>query len=247
MTDNKIKKYWDNVSTQSMYDKNLLEIETRSILDFLSKKDTVIDIGCGEGEGTANYYKKVKKIVALDYSKTRLSNLKERNKKILTFQMDMKNISEKSFDIRFDKAITQRSLINLDNFGEQKRVIKGIHAILKKNGAYIMLEGFQEGVEELNKIREEFSLKPIDIKWHNLFFNKKKLLSFMKPYFKLEHSRDFSLYFFLTRGFNAIAKHPDIPQWKDIENNIAKEMEIKYKNQFMKGVSRLELLVFKKL
>jgi hypothetical protein len=109
-----------------------------------------------------------------------------------------------------------------------------------------MLEGFIDGTKALNAIRKDFKLPEIPIKWHNCFLHKERTLEYMDKYFTLEYSRDFSLYFFLTRALNAIFQYPRIPKWNSRLNCIAKEMELKYNNQFIKGVSRLELMVFKK-
>jgi cyclopropane fatty-acyl-phospholipid synthase-like methyltransferase len=248
--DNKIhevKKYWDNDQTESMYDKNIVEIEMEAILEQLSNEDNILDIGCGEGENTIEYFKKVKTLIALDYSLTRLEKLKAKNTRIITIQMDMRNISKEQFPEKFDKIITQRSLINLKNFEEQKMVIINIHSLLKDNGKYLMLEGFHDGSEKINKVRKDFGLPSIDIKWHNCFFRKKELLDAIYPYFTLEYNRDFSMYFFISRILNAIVKHPEIPKWNDNINKIAKKMELSYKNQFINSISRLEFLVFRKI
>ena len=246
MSDKKIKNYWDNLINESMYDKTLLDIETKAILEQLNKNDNAIDIGCGEGESTINYYEKVKYLLALDYSTTRLNLLRHKNNNIDALLLDMRKISDKTLNKRFDVAITQRSLINLNCFNDQKLAIRNIHSILKENGRYIMLEGFIDGTRALNSIRKDFNLPKIPVKWHNCYLHKPRLLKFMYRYFTLEHSRDFSLYFFLTRALNAISQYPKVPKWNSRLNHIAKEMELKYANQFIKGVSRLELLVFKK-
>lgn len=245
-TNDPIKQYWDNENTESMYDKNLLELEIDAILEHLEATDKIIDIGCGEGEGTVRYYEKVKEIVALDFSATRLKNLKSRNSNISAIKIDMRNISPEELGTDYDKVITQRSLINLKDFDEQKNVIKNIHLLLKNNGKYIMLEGLIDGVENINKIRTDFNLQPINIKWHNCFFQRDKLLEFINDYFELEYKRDFSIYFFMTRVFNAILKYPEIPRWDDTINNLAARIDKKYKGSFINDLSRLELWILKK-
>jgi SAM-dependent methyltransferase len=245
-TNDPIKQYWDNENTESMYDKNLLELEIDAVLEHLEPIDKIIDIGCGEGEGTVRYYEKVKEIVALDFSATRLKKLKSRNSNISTIKTDMRNICSEKLGTDYDKVITQRSLINLENFDEQKNAIKNIHSLLKNNGKYIMLEGFIDGVENINKIRTDFNLPSINIKWHNCFFQRDKLLEFINGYFELEYKRDFSIYFFMTRVFNAILKYPEIPRWDDTINNLAARIDKKYKSSFINNLSRLELWILKK-
>jgi SAM-dependent methyltransferase len=242
----KIKQYWDNDTTESMYDKNLLEIEIQAIFDQLEKTDRVFDIGCGEGEGTTKYSEKVKELIALDYSINRLGKLRAKNDKICTIRMDMRDISLKTIGRQFDKIITQRALINLSNFEEQKQVIKNIHTLIVDGGKYLMIEGFNDGTDQINQLRTRFNLPPIQVKWHNCFLNKTELLEFISPYFTVEYNRDFSTYFFITRVFNAILKYPEVPQWNDNVNNLAREMEIAFKNQFIRGLSRLEFIVLRK-
>ena len=246
MTD-EVKKYWDSKETQSMVDKDLIEIETNAILGQLEAQDRVLDVGCGEGESTVRYFEKVGELTAIDYSETRIEKLKESNDKISTILMDMRELRPDKFKSKFDKVITQRSLINLKDFNEQIGVIKRIHSLLNKNGKYIMLEGFNEGVEEVNRIRNDFGLKSIPVRWHNRFFNKRELLDSISSIFKLEYERDFSLYFFLTRVFKSTLIYPEEPKYHDDFNRLAKEMEIAYRNEFIRGVSRLELLVFSRI
>ncbi len=241
-----IGKYWNDPGVESMYDKNLLEVEIAAISEYLSEADEVLDIGCGEGEGTTKYFEKVNKIVGLDVSPVRLQKLKDRNVHIETLQMDMKDLSSARVKMRFTKVITQRSLINLKSFDEQKKVILAIHSLLEDRGRYLMLEGFLEGSNEINRIRTDFGLPPIDIKWHNCFFDKEKLINEAGSHFELEEMRDFSAYFFLTRVVNAVLKHPEVPRWDDPMNQLAKRIEIAYKGSFIKGVSRLQLLIFRK-
>jgi SAM-dependent methyltransferase len=247
MTNDDVKKHWDGSATESMYDKNLLELEITAILEQLRPEDRVLDVGCGEGEGTARYFGKVKSILGVDYSDTRLDKLKEANSGISTLRMDMRELSPDLFNPLFSTVITQRSLINLKDFGEQRQMITRIHSLLENGGRYIMLEGFAEGVESVNRIRRDFCLPDIGVKWHNCFIKKNLLLDFVRGRFELVHSRDFSLYFFLTRVFNAILRHPEVPKWDEAVNRLARDMEIRCGNRFMSGVSRLELLVFRKI
>jgi len=244
--EDEIKKYWDRETTESMYDKNLLDLEISAIREQLHESDKIIDIGCGEGEGTVKYAEKVRELIALDFSPTRLKKLKARNSRITTVQMDMRKLAPQTLGNDFDKVITQRSLINLKNYEEQKDLIKIIHSLLKKSGTYILLEGFLDGADNINAVRRDFNLPPINVKWHNCFFQRTALLEFIQEYFALESRREFSVYFFMTRVFNAVLKYPEIPQWNDPINNLAARMENKYKSAFLNGLSRLEMWVLKK-
>ena len=67
--------------------------------------------------------------------------------------------------------------------------------LLKVGGRLILCEGSQQGVKELNKFRNQLNLKPIPVRWHNLFIDDDKL---EKEGFKLVDGM--GGYFLLTRG-----------------------------------------------
>ena len=53
----KILRYWDDETVESMYDKNLLSLEINSIRKRIKPGSQVLDVGCGEGEGLLIYSK----------------------------------------------------------------------------------------------------------------------------------------------------------------------------------------------
>ena len=83
----------------------------------------------------------------------------------------------------------------------QKKVIIELMRRIKPQGRFVMLEGSEKGVQELNELRSFFGLDPIDVKWHNKFFNDEKLIYFMgKHGFEIIEHNGFGIYFLLTRG-----------------------------------------------
>jgi len=242
----KINEYWNNENAQSMYDKNMLDLEICSIISELNKEDFVLDLGCGEGEGTVEYAKVVKDIVAIDSSETRLKLLSQRNFHLKRINVDMRSLDLVLFDKLFDVVITQRSLINLPEHSQQIDVIKQIHKVLKNKGKYIMLEGFEEGEQSINDIRVFLGLEPIKQKWHNLFFNQNELINEISDIFELKKELGFNTFYFLTRVINARLKHPDIPKWDDEFNVMAMNLEKSFPNLIGHNFSRLKMLVFEK-
>ena len=101
----------------------------------------------------------------------------------------------------FDRIITQRVLINLASWEEQKRAILNVRDALKPGGTYIMIENTNDAFRALNDMRRAVDLKPIGLHWHNLFFDYKRLMRFLKKYFDVVAVRDFGLYYFLTRVY----------------------------------------------
>jgi ubiquinone/menaquinone biosynthesis C-methylase UbiE len=239
-----IHKYWEEKTTASMYDKNLLDLEIDMISHELNSEDSVLDLGCGEGEGTSAYAKITKKIIATDFSDTRLRMLSERSPTIETRPLDMRELSPSLFDGPFNVVITQRSLINLLDFSQQLAVIKRIHQVLCDNGKYIMVEGFKNGDKGMNELREFLGLKPINERWHNCFFEEDDLINSIQDIFQLKRTRNLSTFYFLTRIVNAALN--DTPKWDDNINLLAARLEKNFPNLMNPDLSRVKMLVFEK-
>ena len=61
---NAVKEHWEDVKTVSLKDNNLQLLERRTILDFIerTKKNTLKDIGCGDGSDTKFFAEKFNKV-----------------------------------------------------------------------------------------------------------------------------------------------------------------------------------------
>lgn len=242
-----VLQYWNEDKVESMYDKNLLDLEIRLIKKRLKRNSKILDAGCGEGEGTIEYSKVPQVTIhAADFSETRL---KKASKK-LTKQnnVSLKKIdflSNYSLDKDYDAIISQRFLINLMEWKLQQKVLMDFKSMLKKGGRLIMLEGSKNGVAALNKLRSAMGLKPIPIKWHNRFFNDKLLIDFMKKIkFQLVEEDCLGGYFLLTRGIRPYFEKE--LNWNAKFNKMAASAEIEKLLNFGPNCSRLKLWVFKK-
>lgn len=203
----KILDHWNDDKVESMYDKYLISLEIDQIKEFLPENSQILDAGCGEGEGTLIYSEiPGVNIVAADFSETRL-------KKASEVLMNCNNVSLRRTDFlsevdypeRFDAIITQRFLINLVNFTNQKNTIKKLISLLNEGGKLILLEGSLDGVEELNKVRKGYGLGAINPPWHNAFFRDKDLESFLKENgFNLEFKSGLGSYYLMTRAVRPI-------------------------------------------
>ncbi len=201
---NDILNYWNDSNVESMYDKHLLKLEIDLIKQWIKPSYCVLDVGCGEGEGTMEYSKTAKEIDAIDFSDTRLYKAKERLK-------DLNNVNLKRIDIcnenelktlgMYDAIVFQRCLINLKSWEEQKKVLSRLFEHLKVGGRFLILEGSQQGVVELNEVRARFGLSEIPIRWHNKFIDDTELVKFFYNEFKMQVvcRTGFGSYFYLTR------------------------------------------------
>ncbi|MDP2633040.1 MAG: class I SAM-dependent methyltransferase [Candidatus Curtissbacteria bacterium] len=256
-----VRKYWEDPSTISIIDKNLHKLEIETVCRYLKSTDELVDIGCGDGEATAVYSQKVKKCTGYELSsflrKKAAETIKRSGLKNTTIKagdiLKMKKIPEKP-----DVVVTQRLLINLASWNEQKEAIENIYRMLKPGGLYIMIENTNDAYLALNDMRHQVGLQAIPIHWHNLFFDYDELMSFIKDKFQLLNFHDFGLYYFLTRiyapmflSFSGFGKNAKKDPLFDLSDKAAMDVYNKFKDRFQINGSRalgpIQVFVLKKL
>ncbi len=200
-----IKDYWEDPNTRSLIDVNLRKLEEGVVLPYLEPNQEVIDIGCGGGESTVIYGAKVKRCLGLERSDYLRQQAETR---IATAQLQQTSIVAgevahlEAYQASFDLAITQRCLINLTSWKQQKQAIDNIRATLRPGGIYVMIENTFEGHDAVNAFREKLGLKKVSRHWHNLFFHHDDLMDYLLDgRFRLIKHHTFDLYYLLTRVY----------------------------------------------
>jgi ubiquinone/menaquinone biosynthesis C-methylase UbiE len=203
---NIVKEHWEKKETVSLRDKNLKILEQNTIIDYIkrSKKNTLMDIGCGDASDTVKFAQYVNKVYAYDYSKAMLSKSADIIEGIDNISLDELNILEDQINQKTDLVITKRLLINLGNFDNQKNAIRKIHNSIEEDGYYIMLETSIEGLKNLNELRVKVGLDIIPEPYHNTLFDLNILKEFLNQLFVIEDIKYFSTYYFLTRVYNPL-------------------------------------------
>ncbi len=206
-----IKKYWESSETVSLIDKNLRILETDFVLNELSGIDEAADFGCGDGESTVHYAKKVKSLLALEQSRhlRKLAATRFKSEGLVNTKLVAGDVLDLSaYAGKFNTVITQRVVINFMTWREQKQVISNIWETLHPGGRYIMIENTFEGFEALNSVRRSVGLANIPLHdWHNYFLHYDKFINFIDGKFVIEKTQTFNLYYLLTRIFtNMFAK-----------------------------------------
>lgn len=242
-----VLEYWNQQKVESMYDKNLINLEIGLIARYLAPHSKILDAGCGEGEGTAVYAQLPGATVhGADFSDMRLKKAQARlnnYKNIRLQQVDF--LGKYALDHDYDSIVSQRFLINLMEWKLQQKVLLDLMGLLKAGGRLVMLEGSLQGVEELNLFRSQYGLEPIPVKWHNLFFDDSKLKSFMNDHgFGLVEEDGLGEFFLLTRGVRPI--FDTNITWDTPYNKIAASHPIRNILRLKTTCSRLKLWVFSK-
>ena len=163
-----------------------------------------------------------KEVVAVDYSAAMI----ERAKKAFPH---FENVTFRVADVlaldiepgSFDVAISQRCLINLTSWEDQKRALENIAGTLKPGGVFVLQEGTRQGRERLNQVREMLSLSRMPPVRFNLDFDEEVLWPFLRRYFEVVDIHRFGLYDLISRVVHPLVEAPEEPQYDAPINEVA--------------------------
>jgi len=148
------------------------------------------------------------KIVGMDYSQKMIdmaNSVLWKNKKLqkrLKFCVgDILELSSQAQVLgKFDFIVSERCLINLLNWAEQKKALLEMKKMLVPGGCIILCENTKDGLERLNRLRKIHNLPDIKVRWHNFYLPEIKFLDFAKKQFNiLDINNIGSLYYIISR------------------------------------------------
>jgi hypothetical protein len=129
-----------------------------------------------------------------------------------------------NFSECFDLIYTERVLINLPDWQAQRQAIASITGLLADGGLYAMCENSQDGLDQINSLRQRVGLSGITPPWHNRYLRDAELEQASFPGTKLEGVNTYSsTYYFLSRIVNAwlAAQGGREPDYDDPINQLA--------------------------
>lgn len=210
---------WGDSSYSTMDDEIIRNKETELILNFFDvfkgQSLKVADIGCGNGYTIDLLSKESShhKYWGIDNSAELLAIAKKR--KLANCEFIEGNICCLDFDDEFfDIIYTQRCLINVLDWEEQKKALAEIHRTLKPEGHYLMIECFTDGQMNNNKARKECGLVELKEAYHNKYFDKELFVEANRGRFtimepsqldsRLPPSNFLSSHYFIARVLHAL-------------------------------------------
>lgn len=242
----KIKSFWDEQAKKfkgsdlaTAPDTYYRQLEIQRILEYLKDGTKVLDVGCGNGFSTITFAQQLPRatFVGLDYSEDLLSFARKNlalQKPELTARFEFIEGNVLALDEvdrirneKFDYIVSERCLINLLNWQQQRRALLLMKKLLKKNGRIVLCENTQEGLARLNELRRMFSLPEITERWHNSYMPQKKFLAFAKKNFIVEDVHNIgSLYYIISRVVYArlCALKKQEPKYLNPINEIASQL-----------------------
>lgn len=152
----------------------------------------ILDAGCGNGYTLTvlSENNSSNQLFGLEFTRELLAIAQNRN--IPGCVLDHGDVRDTPYqDSFFDLVYTERCLINILDYEQQKKALKEIARILKPNGYYLMIECFTDGLENNNKARQELGLNEIESAYHNLYFDKNKVFDEIRDVFRVVEPAEF--------------------------------------------------------
>lgn len=246
MSIDEVHNYWDTMAEEhgsdesaTVPDKFYHAFEIKKISEAISNYSAnnnvvrILDIGCGNGYATIQLAKQYPGVyfVGIDYS-AKMIKIAERQaqadgicnvKFIVGNVLDLSSMKEWTFDV----VLTERCLINLKNFQEQKLAVLQMRIAMRAGGLMILVENTKNGLSSLNGLREKQSLPLIEERWHNYYIPDEELLRFFgecQPHLSLVRMENIgNLYYIISRvvGAKLAAIEGREPLYSDAINEIA--------------------------
>lgn len=245
MNAKEIKKYWDDravndaTSQATTNDVYMRTIEQREITTTIRRFRQcegmkVLDVGCGDGETTRSVATACMPLACgpawfdgMDYSGEMIKIAKKNDPdgKVTFLVRDITKRAAGTSE--YDVVYTTRCIINIPTWTVQRRALSNIRRMLGEGGIYIMVENFQSGQCNMNRMRARYDLPSIPIRKHNLYLRENDVFEFMRGIFKLESMVNISSsYYIATRVLYAAAckKRKRAPDYFSVEHKLASQL-----------------------
>jgi SAM-dependent methyltransferase len=175
------------------------DIEYGYILPKLNSKMRVLEIGCGNGYTTAQIRKITAHVDAFDISEEMIGRAtssfgEDKNRFFVDSILEPTQTNPP-----YDVVICIRVLINLAGLESQKKAISVIAGHLQPMGRLILVEGFMDGFNELNKLRKLADMPSIQPAPVNYYSSLEDLLPFLNNFFEIEDTFHLGTFDYLTR------------------------------------------------
>jgi len=170
----------------------------------------VADVGCGNGRTVIDLVpgRPAARFAGYDFAESMVQVAEERRK-----ELKIENARFFTFDATatalpagaghaFDMVIGKRLLINIKG-NAKRQALRNIYDMLRDGGTYLMIECFIDPLERTNDARQALGLDRIKVKEFNEYLSA-EFLKEVDRYFTTERVIDVaSLYYFVSRVFNA--------------------------------------------
>jgi len=219
---------WGDSPSSTMDDEIIRSRETGLIVKFFDVCENrtlkVADIGCGNGHTLSLLARQFihNTYWGIDNSPELLAIA--RNRQLAKCQFVEGNACRLNFENEFfDVIYTQRCLINILDWEEQRKALVEIRRTLKPEGLYLMVECFTDGLMNNNKARLECGLTELKEASHNKYLDKQTLAEAVSGRFTIMEPNQLDgrlppYNFLSSHYFVARVLHPLVTKGEQIKN-----------------------------
>lgn len=233
-----IKEEWKQLATELPSDPKAViqDIEFRKfsnwfIAQYLNQKDYVLDCGCGNGYATAYFADYVKKIIGLDYTEGFIKAAAKKYSKLVQsgkLEFVVGDVLKLPYpENTFDKVISERILINLPSWEDQKTALNNYHKVLKKKGRVLLTELTFQGHAAVDKLRTSLGLNIIKKYKRNLYLDEEIFDKFVIRKFNIVEKKHYGTYVLISKILHPLLVHPKEPKFEAKINRLAVDISKK--------------------
>jgi SAM-dependent methyltransferase len=185
------------------------EIEYDFVCRYLQPEMNALEVGCGNGFSTNRFRDLVRHVDAFDYAEQMIQRAKssfgETNNRFIHDNV----LDPQRLEGPYDAAICIRVLINLADLEQQQLALQNLGRLTKPGGILILAEGFTDGFDALNELREKVDLPPIVPASINFYSSTFELRPTWEAMFELEDTFHLGAYDYLTRVMYPLIVGPE--------------------------------------
>ena len=175
------------------------EIEYDHVCRYLQPSSRILEVGCGNGFSTERFRALVEHVDAFDYAENMVERARaafgETNNRFIHDNV----LDPRHLGSEYDAVVCIRVLINLHDFEQQQLALRNLAILTRSGGRLILAEGFTEGFDALNALREEVVLPPLTPASINYYSAYEELRPTLEEAFELEETFHLGAYDYLTR------------------------------------------------
>ena len=210
----RIRSFWTEQAVEhgveaeaSWTDVRVMEMELRTIVEFLRDGQTVLDVGCANGFSTLQFarHKRVS-ITGVDYIPEMISHANVALNAVSgdlagTASFAVGDATALQFaDNQFDTVVVIRVLINLGDWERQLVGLRECVRVLRPGGTLLLSEATVQGWTRLNDLRGEWGMPPIKMPEFNNYLDQDRVTDALRPACELIEINNFaSSYYVGTR------------------------------------------------
>jgi SAM-dependent methyltransferase len=174
-------------------------LENQFILSLLRQDARILEVGCGNGYLTAELRKHVRSVDAFDYSENMIARAKqsagESNSRFFLDNV----LAPRHVEPPYDMIVCVRVLINLRNLEEQELAVRNLASMLPRGGSLVLVEGFLDGFQALNDLRDKTGLPAMKPAAINFYSRLEELMPVITHFFSVAARFHTGLFDVLTR------------------------------------------------